>query len=265
MTALPLSPSLLEIESTLRDRLWRGDMLVRSNQSISSGFNTLDAQLPGGGWPTRCLSELLVGAPGLGEIRLLAPVLSHLSQARRQIILLLPQHEDHRLVYPDGWAQLGIDPSTLLMVRATRPADRLWALEQALRSASFGALIGWVDPLRPEALRRLQVAAAGADGLSFLFRPENAQHHASPAPLRLILGTSPNAGERKLSVRILKRRGPVLAAPLLLNLATPRPLRAPAPHRVPVAEPALPKLNRHALGRPLLSYSAARSHPAPAA
>jgi hypothetical protein len=264
MTSLSLSPSLPEIESTFRDRLWRGDMLVRSNQSISSGFAALDAQLPGGGWPTRCLSELLIGANGLGELRLLAPALSHLSKARRQIILLLPSDEDNRVVYPDGWAQLGINQSTLLMIRAPRPADRLWALEQALKSASFGALIGWVDPLRPEALRRLQVAAASADGLSFLFRPESAQHHASPAPLRLLLSASPNAGERKLSVRIVKRRGPVLAAPLLLNLATPRPLRVPQP-RVPGVEAALPKINRHALGRTVLPYSAARSHPAPAA
>jgi hypothetical protein len=233
------SPSLIELESALRDRLWRGNMLVASNPSMPSGFAELDKELPGGGWPTHCLSELLLSHYGLGEVRLLAPVLARLSRAHRQIILLLPANENEQTVYPDGWAQIGIDPARLLMVRAPRPADRLWALEQALKSASFGALIGWVDPLRPEALRRLQVAAAGANGLS-----------------------SKGTSERKLSVRIVKRRGPVLAAPLLLDLPAPRPLRAPLVKRP--TDVASPRINRHAVGRTVLPYFAARSHPAPA-
>ncbi len=256
------SPSLIELESALRDRLWRGNMLVASNPSMPSGFAELDKELPGGGWPTHCLSELLLSHYGLGEVRLLAPVLARLSRAHRQIILLLPANENEQTVYPDGWAQIGIDPARLLMVRAPRPADRLWALEQALKSASFGAFIGWVDPLRPEALRRLQVAAAGANGLSFLFRPESAQHQPSPAPLRLVLGSSKGTSERKLSVRIVKRRGPVLAAPLLLDLPAPRPLRAPLVKRP--TDVASPRINRHAVGRTVLPYFAARSHPAPA-
>ena len=41
----------------------------------ASGFAALDAELPGGGWPRRVLSELLLPHPGVGEIRLLAPAL----------------------------------------------------------------------------------------------------------------------------------------------------------------------------------------------
>ena len=35
---------------------------------LSSGFDELDRELPGGGWPTRNLTELLLPAEGLGEI-----------------------------------------------------------------------------------------------------------------------------------------------------------------------------------------------------
>jgi hypothetical protein len=259
MAALPAPSSLSQLETNLRDRLWRGNMLVSSNKSISSGFARLDSELPGAGWPTHCLTELICPHAGLGELRLLAPALSSLVKAGRQIVLLLPEGDDPRTIYPDGWSQLGIDPGALLVVKASRPADRLWAIEQVLRSSSFGALLGWVDPLRSDALRRLQVAAASADGLSFLFRPESAQHHPSPAPLRLLVGASRSSTERRLSVSILKRRGPVLGSALFIDVALPRELR-PVVLRPPVLLPSSSR--QHAVGRPLLSNTAARPHSA---
>jgi hypothetical protein len=64
----------------------------------------------------------------------------------------------------------------------------------------------------------MQLAAQAASGPVFLFRTLAAQFESSPAPLRLLL--LPRAGER-LSVQVLKRRGPVLANPLVLELPQP--------------------------------------------
>lgn len=200
-------------------RLWRGDALSTSSlPSTPSGFRILDEQLPGGGWPSRCMTELLLSHPGVGEIRFLASTLSSLTRAGREIVLLAPPH----IPDPTGWEQLGVDMRRVLIVRATRPADRLWALEESLKSSAFGALLAWLPEektlARHDALRRLQSAATSANGLTFLMRPSAAQHHASPAPLRLTLATGPDAGRRSLSVRLLKRRGPVLAGPLTVML-----------------------------------------------
>ena len=216
-------------EAGLSGRFWRGDALSSSAlPSTPSGFRSLDEQLPGGGWPARCLTELLLPRAGIGEIRFLAATLRSLIRARRQIVLLAPPHVPD----PNGWAQLGIDMQHVLVVRAERPADRLWAIEQSLKSAAFGALVAWLPEdkalARHDALRRLQLAAAGADGLTFLFRPTAAQYHASPAPLRLALSPGNPVGERRaLAVRLLKRRGPVLAAPLVLMLPEVRPQLRP--------------------------------------
>jgi hypothetical protein len=60
----------------------------------------------------------------------------------------------------------------------------------------------------------------------FLFRELAAQLEASPSPLRLLL--LPQPGQR-LSVQLLKRRGPVLARPLLIDL--PQPIEALRPGR----------------------------------
>ncbi len=270
-------------EAGLAGRFWRGDALSASPlPSTPSGFRLLDEQLPGGGWPARCLTELLLAHPGIGEIRFLASTLSSLTQAGREIVLLAPPH----IPDPTGWEQLGIDMRRVLIVRAARPADRLWALEESLRSSAFGALIAWLPEertlARHDALRRLQSAAASANGLTFLMRPSAAQAHASPAPLRLALSLgAPDDHRRTLSVRLLKRRGPVLAQPLTLMLpevhrgmkafspvrsfegAASLPASAPASMTSATSptpstiSPASPSTASHALARPLLSDAAA--------
>lgn len=212
-------------EAALRDaglagRFWRGDALsVSPLPSAPSGFRALDEELPGGGWPQRCLTELLLTQTGIGEIRFLAGTLAALTAADREVVLLAPPHVPD----PTGWEQLGIDMRRVLVVRTPRPADRLWAIEQSLKSSAFGALVAWLPEekmlARHDVLRRLQSLASSANGLTFLMRPAIAEDRPSPATLRLALAVGRPQGDRRtLSVRLLKRRGPVLARPLTLVL-----------------------------------------------
>jgi protein ImuA len=269
MASLPfssalLSPALGAFPAHLRERLWHGDALVSAVASIASGFQILDEQLPGGGWPTRGLTELLLSSPGIGELRLVAASLSSVCRAGRSIMVMTPGPLGEAVLYPDGWSQLGIDPSQLLIVHTENLTDRLWAIEQALRSAACGALMAWLPAVRQDALRRLQLAAAGSDGLSFLFRPSTLVHEATPAPLRLLLERDVIQPERSLAVQILKRRGPVLGHALQIALAEPRPLRIHSTERFP-STPAVSSQVRHAVDRPPLPDTVARLHPAPAA
>ena len=75
----------------LHPALWRGHQLGRgAERAVASGFAELDAQLPGGGWPRRVLTELLLPHPGVGEIRLLAPSLAATLSAGRLVMLFDP-------------------------------------------------------------------------------------------------------------------------------------------------------------------------------
>ena len=218
----------------LRDDLWRSHQLSRQTSSSISptGFSTLDAQLPGGGWPHRVLTELLLPHPGLGELRLLVPALSRIAGAGdatastgRCVMLFDPP------AALCGWAlaQLGVHAQQLLVVygregargaahlrRVLPSADLLWALEQALKSGHVGAALAWLPQrLKADALRRLQLAAQAHEGPVFLFREVESRAKPSAAPLRLMLQ---GAGIDRLAVRVLKRRGPPLAQPLVLAL-----------------------------------------------
>lgn len=212
---------------SLPDAVWRGDQLgsYRST-TAATGYADLDKELPGGGWPSSVLVELLLGQAGIGELRLLAPTLGPLTQSGKTVILLAPPHIPFALAFN----QLGIDVKKIILVNVDKPTDRVWAMEQALKSTSFGAVLCWLPQVRTEHLRRLQLAAGSGEGLVFVFRPLSAQDQSSPAPLRLICQTAP-AG--KLSVEIFKRRGPANTESIILPLSIPsimiKPLaRAPA-------------------------------------
>jgi protein ImuA len=212
--------------------LWRAHQVARPRDAVvPTGFDALDAELPGGGWPKRVLTELLLPHHGVGEMRLLAPALAAVAQgvrggegAARSVMLFGPP------AAPCGWAlaQLGLDARQWIVVHGREgergaalrhvlcSADLLWALEQALKSGHVGAVLAWLpDRLRADALRRLQLAAQAHDGLVFLLRGIEMRLKPSAAPLRLALhGAGPDA----LSVHVLKRRGPALARPLGLAL-----------------------------------------------
>jgi protein ImuA len=201
---------------TLHPSLWRASQLARGDvRCIDTGHAALSAQLPGGGWPTGTLVDLLLQQSGIGEMRLLRPALA--AVAARRVVLLQPPHPPQALAL----AALGVAPAHLLWLRAERTADALWAAEQVLRSGSCGALLFWQGherqgPVRSDSLRRLHLAAQGGDTLFFLMRPLAAARDASPAPLRLAL--RPQAGG--IEIEFVKRRGPRRDAPLFLPLTS---------------------------------------------
>ena len=207
----PISPE------ALHPALWLGHQLGRHvDAAVPSGFAVLDAQLPGGGWPRRVLTELLLPHPGVGEIRLLCRCLAATQQAGRLVMLFDPPAD------LSAWAlaRLGLDVEQLLVIstraRVIPGSDTLWALEQALKSGHVGAVLAWLPPrLRAERLRRLQLAAQAHDGPAFVLRESAAAQRPTAAPLRLALRP---AGADVLAVRVLKRRGPPLDTPVQIDL-----------------------------------------------
>ena len=181
---------------------------------------------------------------GIGELRFLAPVLKQLTGSGKTVILLAPPHTP----YVPAFQSMGIDHSKLLVVHAQRPMDRLWAVEQSIKSRQFGALLTWLDSVKPEMMRRLQLAASGTQGLVFAFRPLAAQKEPSAAPLRMLLLPRRYPS---LAVQIIKRRGPLAASPIDIAIPTPgEGLRLTATED-PIAIPApiQQTADRHAVDR----------------
>jgi len=173
--------ALASLDALIHERrLWPAAGQAAGRPSESTGHATLDAALPGGGWPPASLLELLLPMDGIGELGLLLPTLVRLARQGRGLAMVAPPY----LPYAPALAATGLDLSRLWVLRA-EGRDALWATEQALRSGACGAVLCWPKGADDRALRRLAVAAEQGDALGFAFRPLRALQQPSPAALRM--------------------------------------------------------------------------------
>jgi protein ImuA len=200
-----------KIEQVLQNpAVWRGDSCARVTiPSVPTGFAELDVLLPGGGWPAGALTEIHVERTGVGELQLVMPAAARLTRSGRWLALIAPPY----VPYAPALVAHGVNLSRLLLVRTSTTDDSLWACEQALRSQTCGAALAWLGLIHERALRRLQLAAESSGASLLLYRPSRATP-ASPAALRLHVSKS----QSRTLVRILKRRGGGLPAPVALDL-----------------------------------------------
>ena len=185
--------------------VWRGGELERvAHAVVATGHARLDAELPGGGWPTGTLSEVLHDGVGIGEVSFLAGALARAAEGNRLLAWVNPPH----LPYAPALAQSGIPLELCLVVRPANREDALWAAEQALKSGACGAVMLWMERFAEEyaGLRRLQMAAETGRSMAVLFRSTVAEKHSTPSHLRVVLTRDHGV----LKVRIPKRRGPPL-------------------------------------------------------
>lgn len=189
--------AVVSLDALLRQqRVWKGRGEAAPAAAQPTGHAQLDAMLPGGGWPEAALSEILLAAPGEGELQLLWPTLARLTRAGERIVLVAPPY----IPYPHAWLQAGVDLRWMTLIDA--PArEALWAAEQCLRSGSCAAVLCWPQRIDDRGLRRLQLAAATGQTLGFACRSLREAVNPSPAALRLAVDCQPR------QVRVLKCRG----------------------------------------------------------
>jgi cell division inhibitor SulA/protein ImuA len=189
--------------------IWRGRECARVAPGLPTGYAELDNQLPGSGWPSGAITEIYAERTGVGEVELVMPAVAQLTQRGRWVSLVAPLH----VPYAPALTAHGVKLERLLLVQTRTTDENLWAAEQALRAASSGAVLLWQDHIHERALRRLQLASESASTSLFLFRSTRVAP-ATPAALRLHVSRA----EGRTVVRVLKRRGGGLPAPISLDL-----------------------------------------------
>ena len=195
-------------------RVWKlKDGTAAPSRSVwPTGNPALDARLPGGGWPTASLVEILIDATGLGEVQLFLPALV---QAQRRsaavdvpwLVWVGPPYEP----YAPALVQQGLSLERLLIVRPATATEALWAAEQALASGVCAAVLVWLKGSDDRWLRRLKLAAEEGGALGVLFRPERHRFESSPASLRLLMSQGRGAAQLELLKVQGGRPGPVAA------------------------------------------------------
>lgn len=220
---MPRSSSVDRVLSDpANSHVWRAGALGgASQQTLATGYVGLDQVLPGDGWPLGALIEVLQAQAGQHEWGFVAPALAAMQggdAARLTVLVGAPY-----LPFGPALGARHINMQRLLSVHAAKgqAPSLLWATREALQCADVAAVLAWLPDARSAHLRRLQMAAHAHNKLLFVFRPLRAQNESSPAPLRLLLEGAVHEDGNVL-LHVLKRRGPPLAAPLLLDTRPPR-------------------------------------------
>jgi len=141
---------------------------------ISSGHGSVDAALPWGGLPRGVLHEVFAGdARSSAAAGFCTALLGRLAPKGATggagAAPLLWVRRDGRLHGP-GLAAFGLDPARLIMARAERDREVLWAVEEGLRCPELAAVLGEVDQVSLFASRRLQLAAEATGVTALLLR-----------------------------------------------------------------------------------------------
>jgi len=192
-----------ELLSALKQsaRIWQGHQPAHTSQPAeSTGYQALDNQLGGLGWPRGALSECLLDTPGIGELHLLLPLMQRLTHSGKTVFWLNPPH----IPYAPALVREGVDLDQVVVIHTRDSGDFLWTLENCLRSPVTGLVMAWPGKLALRDVRRLQLAAEAGSNVCVLFRERCHAAQNSPAALRLEL--QPDANQC-LQVQVLKRRG----------------------------------------------------------
>jgi protein ImuA len=202
-------PALL---SALRARIARleragaaGALSARREDAIPLS-RAIDAGLPWGGLPRAALHEVLAAEPGAaaGFAALV------LARAGGTVLWIAPDPD----AWPPGLARFGLSPAQLVLVRAARAQDALWAMEETLRCPAVGAALLVAGAIDLTAARRLQLAAEAGGVLGLLLRPDEDNAAPTAALTRWRIGAAPSdsasphaIGDPAWNLELLRCRG----------------------------------------------------------
>lgn len=164
-------PTLL---ADLRARLDALQVRRDGPAAVALGLAAIDRALPSGGLPRAALHEVVGAETDSAAAGFCVALLTRLA-AYGPVLWIASGRE----LYAPGLAALGLDPARLLLVAASRRQDKLWALEEALRTPGLAAAVAELAIPDLTASRRLQLAAEAGGVTALLLGTRKAD---APAP-----------------------------------------------------------------------------------
>ena len=169
-----------------------------------------DTSLIGAGLARGALHEVCAATPGSGVA--FAAIL--LARCGGQVLWISTEQESN-LVWPPGLIPFGLAPESLILARAARWTEALWAMEEALRCPALGAAVlmaGAGQGLDLTATRRLHLAAEAGGVFGLLLRPDGAAG-ASAARTRWHIAPVSSDAAPRWRLTLLRQRGGAPAGP----------------------------------------------------
>jgi len=205
-TSHPVSKptSLEQLKAQIQQLEGFGGTLTGTNQqTLPFGVDAIDGHLPGGGLARGALHEVFASDAGIATAfcALLAGRLAKDTKNHAILWCERPWALDAGALYGPALLQFGIDPARVILVRARRDADALWAMEEGLHCGQLAAVVGEITNMSLTDSRRLQLAAEETGVTALMLRPKTDRPAPSAAATRWRLDAVKHAA---------KQAGPVL-------------------------------------------------------
>lgn len=175
-----------------------GGALADTNRRVLSfGVAQIDDHFPGGGLVRGALHEIFAADAGIATAfcALLAGRLSSDDGASSILWCERPWTLDAGALYGPALLQFGIDPARVILVRARRDADALWAMEEGLHCGKLAAVVGEIASMSLTDSRRLQLAAEETGVTALMLRPKTDNPAPSAAATRWRLDATRHAAD----------------------------------------------------------------------
>jgi protein ImuA len=158
--------SSAETVARLRERLRHTESEYRgSGDEVSLGAGW-DGLFPQGGLRRGTLVEWLSAAEGGSTEAVSFGLASRLVANGGTLVVV----DSERTFFPPAAIALGMNPSSIVLVRPRDDREALWAFDQALRSPAVSIVWGRMERLPGRAYRRLQLSAEEGGTIGFLSR-----------------------------------------------------------------------------------------------
>ena len=177
--------------AALRRQLMNETVLGPAPAIAPLGVAAIDAALPWRGLPCGVLHEVAGAAMDGAATGFSAMLLARLADRARSVLWVCPRDD----LYGPGLAALGLPLERLILVRARKPVEILWTVEEALRCRGLAAVLGEIGELPLAAGRRLQLAARKS-GVTALLLRQRADNPAAPAVTRWRVVAAPGRAAR---------------------------------------------------------------------
>lgn len=161
----------------LRDRISSIEgAAVKKVGCLPFGVKDIDARLPGRGLAYGALHEFAGGGPGTVDGAAAALFAAGIAARTKGPVVWCLARPD--LFFP-ALAQVGLHPSRVVFVEASKEEDVLASMEEALSYGGLGVVVGELVRLPMVASRRLQLAAEKTGTMAIVVRRWRRQTEAS--------------------------------------------------------------------------------------
>ena len=221
------------LQQGLAWRGWQSETTAnKGNMVLDTGYDSLNAQLHGNGWPQGGLIEVFGSIHHHLECLLYFHALRTLFEHKPggHAVLINPPFQP----LAETWLRQNLPLNRIVIINSQKPDDALMSFRELANAKSCIAILFWCPHLNYAASRQCQLAVQNQAGLYVTFKPDIQSSQASPSALKLKVDMTAS----HCDIQILKQRGHLqtstaaelkLPLPDLWRSSTPMDFCAPAP------------------------------------